>query len=216
MNRLAVSVIAGVCFLVLVGALGSLPSTATQAQGRPTNDVNVVNTPTVNAQQSGAWNVGIAGTPTVNAQQSGPWDVGVSGLTNRITSSVRAVILAGQTFTNVSLATPNCPAETGFLVTDVLVAPEVLIGATSINVVQLGHWAISISTAQFHGGGANGVFLNALGNGAETISASLPAGQRVFSTPVNGTIVMLGGVPATARHEFNVHLTGFCGVGFVG
>lgn len=51
-------------------------------------DVNVTNTLTVAAQQSGTWNVGISGqpigvnvqnTPTVSAQQSGSWTVSVSG-----------------------------------------------------------------------------------------------------------------------------------------
>ena len=40
------------------GTMSSAPTTQTQ-------NVNVVNTPTVNAQQSGTWNVGISGTPVV-------------------------------------------------------------------------------------------------------------------------------------------------------
>lgn len=51
----------------LIGLVGAVIPTTTQGQGGVNSkDVNVVNTPTVQAQQSGAWNVGIAGTPTVN------------------------------------------------------------------------------------------------------------------------------------------------------
>src|SRR5215510_10186376 len=39
--------------------------TGSSAPTSQTQNVNVVNTPTVNAQQSGTWNVGINGTPVV-------------------------------------------------------------------------------------------------------------------------------------------------------
>lgn len=52
---------------ILVGLIGAVIPTTTQGQGGGSSkDVNVVNSPTVQAQQSGAWNVGITGTPTVN------------------------------------------------------------------------------------------------------------------------------------------------------
>src|SRR5215813_8954976 len=62
----------------------------TSVQGTTTisGNVNVSNTPTVNAQQNGLWSVGILGTPTfglspaanaVQAQQNGAWNVGISG-----------------------------------------------------------------------------------------------------------------------------------------
>jgi hypothetical protein len=62
-------------------------SSGTAAPAPSTQNVNVVNTPTVKSQQDGVWNVGlasgsnlgIAGTPTVNAQQSGTWSVGING-----------------------------------------------------------------------------------------------------------------------------------------
>lgn len=62
-------------------------SSGTAAPAPSTQNVNVVNTPTVKSQQDGVWNVGlasgsnvgIAGTPTVDAQQSGTWSVGISG-----------------------------------------------------------------------------------------------------------------------------------------
>src|SRR5438034_7830962 len=48
----------------LVG-LGS-NAAGSNAPTSQTQNVNVVNTPTVNAQQTGTWNVGINGTPTVS------------------------------------------------------------------------------------------------------------------------------------------------------
>lgn len=51
--------------------------TSSSAPTSQTQNVNVVNTPTVNAQQSGAWNVGINGTPTVNLNSG--TIVGISG-----------------------------------------------------------------------------------------------------------------------------------------
>ena len=234
MQRFKIYVVAVSWVLVAVAAVASLPSSGTQAQGRgpSPNDVNVVNTPTVNAQQSGAWNVavsgtpavtaqqsgawsvGLAGTPTVLAQQDGAWDVGVPGVTNRVTTSGRAVILAGQFSTFFFLAAPACPAGTTFLVTDVQAGPEVSIGATQFTVVQLEHWAVSAAVYQFSGGGATHVALTALGNGPEAISASIPAGQQLLGSAVPITISILGGGAAPARFEFNVHVTGFCGVGF--
>jgi hypothetical protein len=52
--------------MTLVMPLIGLGSSAPSAPTSQTQNVNVVNTPTVSAQQSGTWNVGINGTPTVN------------------------------------------------------------------------------------------------------------------------------------------------------
>ncbi len=62
------------------------------------------------------------------------------------------------------------------------------------------------------------VALTALSQGAEHVSATLPAGQSIgpiagsASIPVR--ITLLGGITATHRFEFNIHLTGVCGVAF--
>lgn len=219
MNRLAVGVITGVCFLVLIGALASLPATGTHAQGRGNSpmDVTVVNTPAVNAQQSGAWNVGLAGTPTINAQQSGSWNVDVHGLSNRQTTSSRITVFSGETSSEATFGVPECPAGTAFLVTDVQAGLEVRHGHTRIDVVQLGRWAVKVPLFQFDGSVGNQVALTALGNGPEAISASIPGGQQVASGfPLIVSVAMLGDAPSTARHEFLVHVTGFCGVPFEG
>ncbi|HEU5237839.1 MAG TPA: hypothetical protein VFU37_11895 [Pyrinomonadaceae bacterium] len=73
MNRFRNLIITAIGFssLIAVGAItnprngyGSGGSSAA-APTSQTQNVNVVNTPTVSAQQSGVWMVGIAGTPTV-------------------------------------------------------------------------------------------------------------------------------------------------------
>ena len=66
MNRLRNSIITAVGFLVLI-AVGTItsPRKGFGAPSAQTQNVNVVNTPAVNAQQAGAWTVGISGTPVV-------------------------------------------------------------------------------------------------------------------------------------------------------
>lgn len=57
--------------IALVSAV--VPTTSLGSGGAaigPDKDVNVVNTPTVQAQQNGVWNVGINGTPTVQVGNS--------------------------------------------------------------------------------------------------------------------------------------------------
>ena len=70
MFKLKQSLIAFAGMSLIIGLVTLATPSPTQGQGNSDNaplakDVNVVNTPTVNAQQSGAWNVGITGTPTV-------------------------------------------------------------------------------------------------------------------------------------------------------
>lgn len=133
-----------------------------------------------------------------------------------ITTSARAVILPGQTSVNVDICLPEC-RRGEFLVQGVHVGPEVEIGNTSIDVIHLPKWAVTVPAYQLHPGSALKVALTALSQGAEHVSATLPAGQStsgagLFSIPV--TITLLGGVKATHRFEFNVHVTGVCGVPF--
>ena len=110
------------------------------------------------------------------------------------------------------------PRRREFLVQGVHVVPEVLIGATSSDVINLPKWAVSVPVYQLFPGAQIQVALTALAQGAEHVSAMLPAGQSIG--PIAGSgyipvrITLLGGVTATHRFEFNVHLTGVCGVAF--
>jgi hypothetical protein len=185
-----------VCLAILVTALISLSSNQVWAGERLPSDVNVVNI------------------PTVNARQAGPWDLKIPGRRNRVTTSSGGVIPFGQTSTSVTLVVPTCPAGTNFLVTDVYAGPEVLNGSTPTDVVQLQNWAISVPVCRFISGSCLLFPLTALGNGPQAVSASIPAGQRIAEPPLVATILILGGGTAPVRFEFNVHLAGFCGVGF--
>ncbi|MDX2193025.1 MAG: hypothetical protein NW201_06705 [Gemmatimonadales bacterium] len=132
-----------------------------------------------------------------------------------VTLSARGVILSGQSFVDVNVCLPKCPRKAQFLVQGVHVGPEVEVGATSIDVVRLPRWAVSVSVYQLSPAVAIRVPLTALAQGAEHISATIPAGQTIG--PLAGSpfipvrITLLGGVAATHRFEFNVHITGTCG-----
>jgi hypothetical protein len=132
-----------------------------------------------------------------------------------LTISARGVILVGQSFVDVNICMPKCPPKKAFLVQGVHVGPEVITGATSIDVINLPKWAVSVPVYQLFSSAQIQVALTALSQGAEHVSATLPAGQSapaLASIPVR--ITLLGGVTATHRFEFNVHLTGVCGVVF--
>lgn len=136
---------------------------------------------------------------------------------NSVTISARGVILVGQSFVDINICLPKCPRKM-FLVQGIHVGPEVVIGATSIDIIKLPKWAVSVPVYQLFPSAQIQVALTALSQGAEHVSATLPAGQSIgpsagsASIPVR--ITLLGGVTATHRFEFNVHLTGVCGVAF--
>lgn len=137
---------------------------------------------------------------------------------NSVTTSARGVILVGQSFVDVDICLPKCARNQVFLVQGVHVGPEVTIGATSIDVVNLPKWAVSVPVYQQFPSAQIQVALTALAQGAEHVWATLPAGQGIgpiagsASLPVR--ITLLGGVKATHRFEFNVHVTGVCGAPF--
>jgi len=87
------SALALVGVLILVGiAIISKPHTSRGASGTGSNaptsqtqNVNVVNTPAVNAQQTGAWNVGINGTPSISvANFPATSNVAIDGSANTV------------------------------------------------------------------------------------------------------------------------------------
>ena len=71
MNRFRNSIITAIGFVALI-AVGTItsPRKGYGAPAAQTQNVNVLNTPTVNAQQSGLWTVGISGTPAVGLDAS--------------------------------------------------------------------------------------------------------------------------------------------------
>jgi hypothetical protein len=132
-----------------------------------------------------------------------------------IATSARAVILAGQSGTTAEAAVPACPGSTKFLVNGLRVAPEIILGVTGNDVTQLPHWGVSLWLWQKTSWGGFAVPLNLLGNGPQHLSVTLPAGQHPESTTLTTYIVLLGGVTASRRFEFNVHITGYCGTQFI-
>lgn len=79
MFKLKQSLVAFAGLTVIIGMIAAVTTVNSQGQGQggqPTQDVNVVNTPSVN----------VVNTPTVNAEQSGAWSVGITG-----TSAVEVV-----------------------------------------------------------------------------------------------------------------------------
>ena len=149
---------------------------------------------------------------TNNADQAVP----IQDVRQSITTSARAVILQGEGYTTAEAAIPACPAGNKFLVNGLHVGPEILIGATSIDVTQLPKWGASLWIYQKASWGAFAVPLNLLGDGPQHLSVTLPSGQSSeFTTTLTTYIVLLGGVTAPKRFEFNVHITGYCGAQFI-
>ncbi|MEA3357268.1 MAG: hypothetical protein U9Q67_02440 [Patescibacteria group bacterium] len=135
---------------------------------------------------------------------------------NLWTTSARGVILTGKSFTDLDFSLPACPSGKEPLVLGVHVGPEVNVGATSQDVVNLPHWAVSVPVYQRFSSGSIKVSLTALALGPEHISISLPAGQTVISpNQLKARISLLGGVTASHRFEFNVHISGTCGTAFI-
>jgi len=136
--------------------------------------------------------------------------------TKSITMSGRGVIDVGESGTEVKISLPKCPRGKKFLFQGVHVAPEVCIGNTSKDVINLPRWAVSVPTYQVWPTGQIQVAFTVLSEGTQHVSAVLPAGQSIGpiadSIPVR--IALLGGVTATHRFEFNIHLTGVCGTPF--
>ena len=119
--------IAAVAVVALLAATGGM--TPSNAQGlKPAEDVNVVNTPTVNAQQAGTWTVGaqlapgttvgisgtpavsISGTPTVNVASLPALSVGaepafpaVAYAASRNLTSAASEVVFGQTVGTIGL-----------------------------------------------------------------------------------------------------------------
>jgi len=134
------------------------------------------------------------------------------------TISGRAVILAGEQYTDLRLPVPPCNAPEEFLIQGVQAAPELLHGNTSITVANLPLWGISVPVSQRYQTATIKVDLTAVARGPKHISAELPAGQYIMGAKVKVLPIrlsLLGGAVAKDRFEFNVHVTGICGIGYV-
>lgn len=138
-------------------------------------------------------------------------------LPERVTTSIHISLDTGTNSSDVTPRVLPCKQGHRFLVEAVSIGPEITAGTTANDVVQLPRWAASVALVQHFVHGAEPVPLTLFGNGPEHISAELPQGQAIDAPgdelPVR--IALLGGKTATARFEFNVHVTGRCGIPFV-
>jgi hypothetical protein len=135
-----------------------------------------------------------------------------------MTVSGRAVILPGQQYTDLLLPVPTCTLPEEFLVQGVHAGPELVIGNTQASVARLPLWGISVPVYQREHNGSRLVALTAVAKGPEALSAEIPAGQYMLGPRVSALAIrisILGGTVAKDRFEFNVHVTGTCGLGYV-
>ena len=116
---LALSGLAILTISVLLSGFGPSHAAPPPPPPPPTQDVNVVNNPSVQAHQSGVWTVGSAqsGAWNVNSAQSGAWNVGAtqSGTWNVGINGTPSVQLANNSPSNpVSVRDVNDPASQPF------------------------------------------------------------------------------------------------------
>lgn len=128
-----------------------------------------------------------------------------------MTLSGRVVILSGGKSDTIEFEMPECPDNLEVLVLGVYVGPEVSVGNTNRDVLELPNWAVSVPLYQRYSGSGTThikVPFTLLAKGPEHVSAMLPSGQGlgVLMGDLPVTITLLGGVSASRRFEFNVHL----------
>lgn len=124
----------------------------------------------------------------------------------KFTFSQRAVILPGQSQANIEFNLPAGPRGEEWLVVHAHAAPEVMIGNTMNDIVNLGKWAVNIPVVQRYTAAGITVPFVLLSEGPRHVAAFLPAGQPPVQ-PFIVTVKLLPGVPASHRFEFNVHVT---------
>jgi len=154
---------------------------------------------------------------------NGPLEV-VTASDLAITTSALAVILPNNwpPRAEARLGIPDCDYPNVFLVTAIHVAPEFEVGNTNRDVLKLGKWAVSVPVYQHYkdssgGTAAVSVKFSVFGDGPNHLAASLPAGQAWPNGmgEFRATVWLLNGLIASdARYEFNVHVTGRCGMPF--
>jgi hypothetical protein len=130
-----------------------------------------------------------------------------------ITASAKLVIPAGQAYASARVPLPACP-DARFLVRELVAAPEVLFGRTATDVVTLDYWAVSAAVYQVFSNGAVHSPLVAHGRGPAVARAGIAGGQPTLGSDAGVTAMLLGGVTATRRYEFGIHLSGVCGEPF--
>jgi len=127
----------------------------------------------------------------------------------RQTSSAIVDFKMGDTSVIKILGIPTCPNGTEFLTTSVTASPGLFSNYPP------GAWGIEVDMKQTTPNGTNNYPLTAYGTGAQTASATLPAGQPSFSVGTTSVELRLITGPAPNAIFFLVHISGYCGVAFV-
>jgi len=122
------------------------------------------------------------------------------------TFSQIGVMLSGENHVFVFFGIPSCEAGEAWLLKSIQVGPELETGSTARDILLLPAWGVS-AIIQQGGWGTRPVTM--IGAGPAHLSTAIEGGQP-FSGDV--TIILLGTAVATGRFQFNVHVTGQCGV----
>lgn len=123
--------------------------------------------------------------------------------------STRAVIMPGQAAASANLPPAACPTGSVFYVHAITAGPEIHIGNTAADVATLGRWGASVWLSQRVGNSIYNIALSAFAEGPQLAASSLPGGQRLAGAQIS--VALVGAPKASARHEFNVHVSGRCG-----
>lgn len=123
--------------------------------------------------------------------------------------STRAVIMPGQPGASATLPPSPCTNGTVFYVHAITASPELHIGNTAADLAGLGRWAASVWLSQRVGNSIYSIALSAFAEGAHLATSALPGGQRLAASQI--AVALVGATKASARYEFNVHVSGRCG-----
>jgi hypothetical protein len=125
------------------------------------------------------------------------------------TLSLQATLESGSRSVTVFFPVPGCPAPQVWLLKQIQVGPEIDDGSTAEDLVTLPPWGVSAAVHQTFTMTTVQVQVVMVASGPQHVSTSIEGGQ-----PFDGSvhIKLLGGAVAAARYEFNLHVTGQCGV----
>lgn len=136
-----------------------------------------------------------------------------------VTLSSVVTIKKGGYSNQVVLPIPQCSSAQGFLFESVQIAPTV---GTAYTGSTLPDWGVSIPLKAGYVGrnsvGDSSAEFNLFGRGVQSLTGTLPSGQRTADVLVANTgefgmpvrVVMLVNTPVTRSFSFSIHVTGSC------
>lgn len=152
--------------------------------------------------------VNVVNTPSVQVSNTAPIAVADPGNPLRFTTSLAVFLAAGKLEASATGVTPACPAGTQYLVNSAYAVPDFTRGGT--RVAELPQWAVNIPVYQASQFGSTKIPITLIGQGFQSPSVTLPAGQWA-EFGVVAELWLVGGTPATFDTLFYVHVSGYCG-----